>query len=64
MTLSDTSKLPSLEHEVARRRVEYDLREFWYYIRAELKKLKDVATDKSLVKPINTVLQNGAQYQK
>ena len=54
----------SLEHEVARRRVEYDVREFWYYIRSELKKLKDASQDKSLVKPINTVLQNGAAYQK
>lgn len=61
---SNNSRNPSLDHEVARRRVEYDVREFWFYIRAELNAIKELAKDKSLVKPINTVLQNGASYQK
>lgn len=61
---SSQSDGPSLEQELARRKVDTDVREFWYFIRSELLKLRDEAENSSLKGDIDMVLKKGADYQK
>lgn len=55
---------PSLDHEVTRREVERVSGEFWLYIRSELDKLKEKASDSETVRKINKVIGNSIDYQK
>lgn len=62
--IADNSDGPSLDHEVARREVERVSGEFWLYIRSELDKLKEKASDSETVRKINKVIGNSIDYQK
>lgn len=61
---SSQSEGPSVEQELARRKVDTDAREFWYFMRSELQKLRRQAVNTSLEPDINALLQSGAVYQK
>ena len=56
---------PSLEQELARRKVDTNVKEFWYYMRSELNKLRKVAENiSSLKEEIDVILNTGANYQR
>lgn len=56
---------PSLEQELARRKVDTDAAEFWYYMRSELQRLWRIAGNgSSLSVEIDTLLKTGRDYQK
>lgn len=61
---SSQSDGPSIEQELARRKVDTDVREFWYFMRSELHQLRDNAGNSSLKHNINWLLKKGADYQK
>lgn len=52
---------PSLDHEVTRRRLEMVTSELWYYIRSQLKGLKN-DTDGETQKRVESILNNGYGY--
>ena len=63
-TASEDSS-PSLEQELARRKVDTDASEFWFYMRSELQRLRRVAGNgSSLAVEIDTLLKTGRDYQK
>ena len=56
---------PRLEQELARRKVDTDATEFWFYIRSELQKLRTKAGNgSSLYEEIETLLETAKDYQK
>ena len=56
---------PSLEQELARRKVDTDASEFWFYMRSELQRLRRVAGNgSSLAVEIDTLLRTGRDYQR
>lgn len=54
---------PSLQHELARRKVDRVSLEFWFFLRSELTKLKSKTTEASVVKAINLLLADSVDYQ-
>lgn len=63
--VADGDSGPTLEQELARRKVDTDATEFWYYMRSELQKLRRMAgNSSSLTEEIDTLLKTGTNYQK
>ena len=50
-------------HERLRRRINNGVKEMWYYLGSELKKLKNGANE-AIIKQIDDTLENGAEHQR
>ena len=61
---TDISDGPSLQQESARRKVDNDVKEFWYYLRSELHKLQSKSENSSLRTKIDMLLNMSTYYQK
>lgn len=59
------SFVPSQDFEVTRRRVERDIKEWWWYLEDQLKDLKGkLDTFPDHVARIDAVLENGAEHAR
>lgn len=65
LTESGADNGPDLNHEMFRRKVENGVTEFWFYLRSELTKIKDMHKDnQQTVMKIGQVLENGLDHQQ
>ncbi len=58
--LTGLAEEPNLDHEKLRRKVENGVREMWFYMRAQLKKVKAMVKDSTnIVSKVNNILEDG-----
>lgn len=55
---------PSRDHEVLRRKIDNGVSEMWYYIKAELNKLKEVSSVDKVRERVSEMLVDAGHHQR